>query len=156
MFRKTKQNNNTTSARKVKLLIAPRPWGKKKSSSRKNNIVFKQRFLTVNLRKFNDIKSFPNRKPLIRIFKIMKISRPVIGEQSMFHSPSSNLQEFIKVSERLRFLGHKSCALHLLSVSLGLFCSCCQWAEQPLKVTGFPNSKFVSWTDTSMITFTLL
>lgn len=42
---------------------------------------------------------------------IRKMSRPVVGEQSMLHSPALNIPEFIKVSERLRFLGQKPCAL---------------------------------------------
>lgn len=42
-------------------------------------------------------------KTHMKVFKIRKMSMPVIGEQSMFHCPASNLQEFIKVNERLRF-----------------------------------------------------
>lgn len=80
------------------------------------------------------------------------MSRQVVCEQSMFHSPAPNFQEFIKVCERLRFLRQKPCALHLLPVSSGLFCSHCQTGRTAPKVAGFANS----WTDTNMITFSLL
>lgn len=53
------------------------------------------------------------------------MSRQVVCEQSMFHSPAPNFQEFIKVCERLRFLRQKPFALQLLPVSSGLFCSHC-------------------------------